>query len=69
MNEFKIENISEEQYNHYFQKWLYQYGGASDYVSLKHYIENYNNDVEGDVDIYSTSLCPCIICIKESQDE
>ena len=60
----KINNISEENYNHYFQKWLYTFGGASDVVSLKHYIENYNSDIEGDVDIYSTSLCPCIMCMS-----
>jgi|TARA_R110002110_G_scaffold109802_1_gene273737 hypothetical protein len=60
----KINNISEQQYNHYFQKWLYTFGGASDVVSLKDYIENYNSDIEGDVDIYSTSLCPCIMCMS-----
>jgi hypothetical protein len=60
----KINNISEQQYNHYFQKWLYTYGGAPDVVSLKDYIENYNSDIEGDVDIYSTSLCPCIMCMS-----
>jgi hypothetical protein len=60
----KINNISEQQYNHYFQKWLYTFGGAPDVVSLKDYIENYNSDIEGDVDIYSTSLCPCIMCMS-----
>ena len=25
-----MKNISEEEYEHYFHKWLYYYGGASD---------------------------------------
>jgi hypothetical protein len=58
----KINNISEQQYNHYFQKWLYTFGGAPDVVSLKDYIKHYNSSLDGDVDIYSNSICPCIIC-------
>ena len=60
----KIKNISEENYTHYYQKWIYTFGGAPDVVSLEDYIATYNSDVEGDVDIYSSSVCPCIICVE-----
>jgi len=60
----KLLNISEEQYNHYYQKWLYTFGGAPDIVSLENYIKAYNDELDGDVDIYSSSVCPCIICVN-----
>ena len=40
----KIKNITEEEYNHYFHKWLYYYGGAGDVVSLQLFIEDYDSD-------------------------
>jgi hypothetical protein len=61
----KIKEISEEQYNHYFHKWLYTYGGTSDVKTLKEFINEYDSDVYGDIDIYSTSVCPCVMCIGE----
>ena len=60
-----IEEISEEQYNHFFYKWLYTYGGTSDVKTLQGFINEYDSDVYGDVDIYSTSVCPCVMCIGE----
>ena len=33
--EFGLDGISQEDYDHYFHKWLYYYGGAGDVVSLK----------------------------------
>ena len=57
--------ISEEQYNHFFYKWLYTYGGTSDVKTLQEFINEYDSDVYGDVDIYSTSVCPCVMCIGE----
>ena len=63
----KIKNISEENYTHYYEKWIYTFGGAPDVVSLEDYIQHYDSDVEGDVNIYSTSLCPCIMCIEHDE--
>jgi len=59
-----IKEISEEQYNHFFYKWLYTYGGTSDVMTLEQYIKEYDLDLDGDVDIYSTSVCPCIMCME-----
>ena len=62
------DNLSEENLNHYYHKWLYQYGGASDVVTLREYIEDYDSDVYGNIDKYDTGLCPCIMCMEESID-
>jgi len=61
----RIEEISEEQYNHFFHKWLYTYGGTSDVKTLQEFINEYDSDVYGEVDIYSTTVCPCVMCIGE----
>ena len=61
-----IKEISEDQYNHFFYKWLYTYGGTSDVKTLEQYIIEYDIDLYGDVDIYSTSVCPCVMCIEEN---
>ena len=61
-----IREISEDQYNHFFYKWLYTYGGTSDVKTLEQYIKEYDLDLDGDVDIYSTSVCPCVMCIEEN---
>ena len=60
-----IKEISEEDYNHYFHKWLYYYGGAGDVVSLEQYIKDYDSDDYGDIDKYDTGLCPCVMCLEE----
>jgi hypothetical protein len=64
----KIKNITEEEYNHYFHKWLYYYGGAGDVVSLEQYIKDYDSDDYGDIDKYDTGLCPCVMCLDEDID-
>ena len=64
----KVKNITEEQYNHFFQKWLYTYGGATDVVSLEDYIKEYDPDLYGDVDVYDSSVCPCVMCFEENID-
>ena len=64
----KVKNITEEQYNHFFQKWLYTYGGATDVVSLEDYIKEYDPDWYGDIDIYSNKVCPCVMCFEENID-
>jgi len=61
-----IKEISEDQYNHFFYKWLYTYGGTSDVKTLEQYIIEYDIDLYGDVDIYSTSVCPCVMCLEEN---
>ena len=60
--------ITEEEYNHYFHKWLYYYGGAGDVVSLEQYIKDYDSDDYGDIDKYDTGLCPCVMCLEENID-
>ncbi len=64
-----IEEISEEDYNHYFHKWLYYYGGAHDVVSLKQFIQEYDSDSMGDINIYSVDQCPCVMCLEENPNE
>ena len=64
----KVKNITEEQYNHFFQKWLYTYGGATDVVSLEDYIKEYDPDWYGDIDTYSNKVCPCVMCFEENID-
>ena len=59
-----IREITEEDYNHFYHKWLYQYGGAHDVVSLQDYIDTYDSDTYGEIDKYDSSLCPCIMCIS-----
>jgi len=61
----KVKNITEEQYNHFFQKWLYTYGGATDVVSLEDYIKEYDPDWYGDIDTYSNKVCPCVMCFED----
>jgi len=56
---------NEKQLEHFFQKWLYTYGGSTDVLSLEDYIKEYDNWY-GDVDVYDSSKCPCILCIEES---
>ena len=60
----KVKNIKEEQYNHFFHKWLYTYGGATDVVSLEDYIKEYDPDWYGDIDTYSNKVCPCVMCFE-----
>jgi hypothetical protein len=62
----KIKNITEEEYNHFFHKWLYTYGGATDVVSLEDYIKEYDPDWYGDIDTYSNKVCPCVMCFEEN---
>ena len=59
-----IEEISEEDYNYYFHKWLYQYGGAGDVVSLEQFIHKYDSDMYGDINHYSSDVCPCVMCME-----
>ena len=61
-----VKEISEEQYDHFFYKWLYTYGGTSDVKTLQEFIDEYDLDLYGDVDIYSTSVCPCVMCMEEN---
>ena len=47
-----VKEISEDQYDHFFYKWLYTYGGTSDVKTLEQYIKEYDIDLYGDIDIY-----------------
>ena len=59
----KLTNISQEDYDHYYHKWLYYYGGASDVVDLKTFVKNYDSNMYGEIDVYSPNICPCIMCV------
>ena len=59
----KLNNISQEDYDHYYQKWLYYCGGAGDVVSLKEFVQDYDSDKWGDIHVYSQDVCPCIMCV------
>ncbi len=61
-----IKEITDDQYNHFFYKWLYTYGGTSDVKTLEQYIKEYDLDLYGDVDVYSSDVCPCIMCLEEN---
>ena len=58
-----LREITEEDTEHFFHKWLYQYGGASDVVTLQQYVEDYDSNEYGDIDKYDTGLCPCVMCM------
>jgi len=58
----KLKQYTDKQFEHFFQKWLYTYGGASDVVSLDDYIDTYD-DWYGPIDEYSDQVCPCILCM------
>tara|TARA_B100001094_G_C17720847_1_gene571897 strand:+ start:338 stop:538 length:201 start_codon:yes stop_codon:yes gene_type:complete len=58
-----VREISEEDYNHYFYKWLYEYGGSHDVMSLQQYIDDYDSEIP--IEIYDKDLCPCVLCIGE----
>jgi len=62
-------NTSKESYNHYFHKYFYTYGGATDVKTLQEFINEYDSDLCGDVDVYDSSICPCIICLDLDEDE
>ena len=61
-----IKEITDDQYNHFFYKWLCTYGGTSDVKTLEQYIKEYDLDLYGDVDVYSSDVCPCIMCLEEN---
>jgi hypothetical protein len=61
-----VKEISEEEHLHYYHKWLYYYGGASDYCSLQEFINQYDPDSMGDVNVYSIDMCPCVMCMEEN---
>ena len=64
-----LREITEQDYNHFFHKWLYQYGGAHDVISLQDFVDDYNSDIHGDIDVYSSDVCPCIMCQEETINE
>ena len=66
--DFSLDDISQEDYDHYFHKWLYYYGGAGDVVSLKEFVETFDADKWGDINIYSTNVCPCIMCMGRDEE-
>ena len=59
-----MSKYTDEQLEHFFQKWLYTYGGATDVVSLEDYIKDYDTKWYGDIDEYSDKVCPCVLCLK-----
>ena len=57
---------TEKQLEHFFQKWLYTYGGATDVISLEQFIKDYDTKWYGDVNEYSDKVCPCVMCFEEN---
>ena len=66
--DFSLDDISQEDYDHYFHKWLYYYGGASDVVSLSEFVQTFDADMWGDINIYSDNHCPCIMCMGRDEE-
>ena len=64
-----LREITEEDMEHFFHKWLYQYGGASDVVTLQQYVEDYDSNEYGDIDKYDTGLCPCVMCMENINEQ
>ena len=63
-----LTEITEEQAQHYWMKWLYYYGGAGDVVSLKEFRDTYDSEMYGDIDIYSSDICPCVMCMEGNKE-
>ncbi len=61
-----IKEISEEEYNHYYHKWLYYYSGAIDCVNLQEFINQYDSNTMGDINVYSVDVCPCVMCMEKN---
>jgi hypothetical protein len=61
-----MKKYTEKQLEHFFQKWLYTYGGATDVISLEQFIKDYDTKWYGDVDEYSDKVCPCVLCFEEN---
>ena len=39
-------------------------GGAGDVVSLEQFIHKYDSDMYGDINHYSSDVCPCVMCME-----
>ena len=61
-----MKKYTEKQLEHFFQKWLYTYGGATDVISLEQFIKDYDTKWYGDVNEYSDKVCPCVLCFEEN---
>jgi hypothetical protein len=59
-----MSKYSDKQLEHFFHKWLYTYGGATDVKTLEDFIEEYDSGWYGEVDKYDSSECPCILCLE-----
>ena len=63
-----MSKYTDEQLEHFFQKWLYTYGGATDVISLEQFIKDYDVKLYGDIDEYSDKVCPCVLCLEENHE-
>jgi hypothetical protein len=63
-----MSEYTDKQLEHFFQKWLYTYGGATDVISLEQFIKDYDIKWYGDIDEYSDKVCPCVLCFEENHD-
>ena len=63
-----MKKYTEKQLEHFFQKWLYTYGGATDVISLEQFIKDYDIKWYGDIDEYSDKVCPCVLCFEENHE-
>ena len=51
-----------------FEVYLFYYGGAGDVVSLKEFRDTYDSDQYGDINVYSSDMCPCVMCMEYSNE-
>jgi len=58
--------ISKQQLSHYRHKHLYYHMGDESTISLKEFISTYDSEHYGDINKYSTSICPCLLCLEIS---
>ena len=58
--------ISKQQLSHYRHKHLYYHMGDESTISLKQLIIEYDSEYYGNINKYSTSICPCILCLEIS---
>ena len=63
-----MSEYTDKQLEHFFQKWLYTYGGATDVISLEQFIKDYDIKWYGDIDEYSDKVWPCVLCFEENHD-
>ena len=60
-NKSKYKKYSDVQMEHLYAKWLYTYGGASDYKTYESYVDEYDEDIDkyGKENFKREIICLC----------